>query len=70
MLRVKNLTNEPKHRAMKTEQEIKKICSRWLIKAFDTGIRQSPTDANNSEFYAPMIDLSWSKKMTEEIMRT
>ena len=55
---------------MKTEQEIKNICSRWLMKAFDTGTRQSPTDANNSEFYAPMIDLSWSKKMTEEIMST
>ena len=53
---------------MKTEQEIKEICCKWLMKAFETGLTQHPCDAENSEFYMPMIDLSWSKKMAKEIL--
>jgi len=52
---------------MKTEKEIHSFCYGWLSKAFETGLTQSPYDAENSEFYQPMLDLSWSKKMAKEI---
>ena len=52
---------------MKTVEEIHKFCYTWLSKAFETGLRQNPTDAENSEFYRPMLDLDWSKQMKEKI---
>ena len=50
--------------------EIQKICYKWLVKAYSTGQRVDPHDANNSEFYMPMIDLSWSPKMADEIIES
>ena len=52
---------------MKTAEEIHKFCYTWLSKAFEAGLKQSPTDAENSEFYLPMLDLSWAKQMKEKI---
>jgi len=52
---------------MKTAEELKEFCYKWLVKAYTTGQRVSPMDANNSEFYLPMLDLDWSKQMKEEI---
>ncbi len=47
--------------------ELKNICSRWLWKAFETGTKQDPFSADNSEYWHPSIDLKWSKEMAEEI---
>ncbi len=47
--------------------ELKNICSKWLWKAFETGTKQDPSSANNSEYWHPSIDLKWSKEMAEEI---
>lgn len=48
-------------------KELQSFCEKWLWKTFNMGLRQSPTDANNSEFYAPLIGLNLSKEMAEEI---
>lgn len=47
--------------------ELKNICSKWLWKAFETGTKQDPFSADNSEYWHPSIDLKWSKEMAEEI---
>ena len=47
--------------------ELQKICEKWMWKTFQMGLKQSPFDADNSEFYAPMIGLNLSKQMAEEI---
>ena len=47
--------------------ELKNICSRWLWKAFETGTKQDPFSADNSEYWHPSIDLKWSKEMAEEL---
>ena len=48
--------------------ELKNICSRWLWKAFEAGLKQDPFSADNSEYWHPAIDLKWSKEMAEEII--
>ena len=50
--------------------EIQKICEKWLVKAYLTGQKVDPYSTDNSEFYMPMIDLSWSPKMAEEIIKS
>jgi len=50
-----------------TTDNLKEYCYTWLVKAFSTGLRQNPHDANNSEFYLPMIELEWSKKMASDL---
>ena len=47
---------------MKAE-ELQRFCEKWLLKAFETGLKQHPNDGENSEFYRPMIGLDWSKEM-------
>ena len=47
--------------------ELKNICSRWLWKAFETGTKQDPFSAENSEYWHPAIDLKWSKDMADAI---
>jgi len=47
--------------------ELKNICSRWLWKAFETGTKQDPFSAENSEYWHPSIDLKWSKDMADAI---
>ena len=49
--------------------ELKALCNKWLVKAFNLGLKSDPFDANNSEFNLPMIDFKWSKEMAEEISR-
>ena len=49
------------------KEELKNICSRWLWKAFETGTKQDPFSADNSEYWHPAIDLKWSKDMAEAI---
>ena len=54
---------------MKTRKEqIIEIIRTELSKAFEMGLRQHPNDAENSEFYRPMIDLSITPRVADEIM--
>jgi len=52
------------------EVELRALCKKWLGKAFSTGVNQDPHSADNSEFYLPMIEFTWSKEMAEEITRS
>ena len=52
---------------MKREQVLE-ILRTELSKAFEMGLKQSPFDAENSEFYRPMIDLTIAPRVTDEIM--
>jgi hypothetical protein len=49
--------------------ELKEICYKWLWKAFETGTKQDPFSAGNSEYWNPLIDLNWSKNMADEILK-
>ena len=48
-------------------KEILEIIRKGLSNCFEMGLRQSPTDAENSEFYRPLIDLTLAPKETKEI---
>ena len=50
--------------------EVQKICEKWLVKAYLTGQRVDPYSDQNSEFYMPLIGLSWSPEMAEEIIKS
>ena len=52
---------------MKREKLIKLVGTE-LSKCFEMGLRQSPTDAENSEFYRPMIDLDITPKLVDKIL--
>ena len=49
------------------EELIREMARKELSKVFEMGLRQSPTDAENSEFYRPMIDLNIAPKLAKEI---
>lgn len=51
-----------------TEEKIKTLVLPELNKVFDMGLKQNPFDAENSEYYLPMIDLSISKKLAQSIL--
>ena len=55
---------------MKTREELIKLVQTELNKCFEMGLRQSPTDAENSEFYRPMIDLDITPKLVDKILAT
>jgi len=55
---------------MKTREELIKLVQTELSKCFEMGLRQSPTDAENSEFYRPMIDLDIAPKLADKILAT
>ena len=48
---------------MPSDEEAMKIILPELRKCFNMGLRQSPTDAENSEFYAPYIELTIAPKL-------
>jgi len=48
-------------------EELIKLVQTELSKCFEMGLRQSPTDAENSEFYRPMIDLDIASKLVDKI---
>lgn len=48
---------------MPSDEEAIKIISTELRKCFNMGLRQSPTDAENSEFYAPYIELTIAPRL-------
>lgn len=49
------------------EEQIFEMVKKDLSRVFEMGLRQSPTDAENSEFYRPMIDLDIAPKLAKEI---
>jgi len=49
-------------------EELIKLVGTELSKCFEMGLRQSPTDAENSEFYRPMIDLDITPKLVDKIL--
>jgi len=51
-------------------EELIKLVQTELSKCFEMGLRQSPTDAENSEFYRPMIDLDITPKLVDKILAT
>ena len=58
---------EPKQ-SIPTEEEIHKIIVEGLYEAFEMGLKQSPMDADNSEYCKPYLDLDKAKKMTVELI--
>ena len=52
---------------MPSEEDAIKIISTELSKCFSMGLKQSPNDAENSEFYAPLIDLTIAPKLWEKL---
>lgn len=59
------MTN-PKPTAEMTDQIIK-IVAKGLREAFSMGLKQSPFDAENSEFYLPLLDLTKAPAIAAEI---
>ena len=49
-------------------EELKKICDKYLVKTFFMGQRVKPMSAECSEYYLPMIDHEISPKMVKEIL--
>ena len=49
------------------EGEIKKMILPKLNKVFEMGLKQSPFDAKNSEYYAPLIDLKIASNLAKAI---
>ena len=49
-------------------EEIKKICYKYLVGAFERSLKSSPMDANNSEFHLPALGLKVAPEMTKEIL--
>jgi hypothetical protein len=47
--------------------EIQELIRKELSNCFEMGLRQSPTDAENSEFYRPLIDLTKAPALATEI---
>jgi len=48
--------------------ELKAICSKYLVNAYRMGQKVDPMSTDNSEYYLPMIDLDIAPKMVEEIL--
>lgn len=48
-------------------EQLKEIIYRELSKAFEMGLKQHPNDADNSEFYLPLFDLTISPRAANEI---
>jgi len=48
--------------------EMKAICSKYLVNAYRMGQKVDPMSTDNSEYYLPMIDLDIAPKMVEEIL--
>lgn len=49
-------------------EQLKEIIYHELCKAFEMGLKQHPNDANNSEFYLPLFDLTISPKVADDII--
>jgi len=52
---------------IKPEKEAIKIISDTLSRVFNMGLKQSPHDAENSEFYAPFIDLDIAPNLYKKL---
>lgn len=52
---------------MNLQERIRELARKKLSNCFEMGLRQSPTDAENSEFYRPLIDLTIAPELTKEI---
>jgi len=53
---------------IKPEKEAIKIISDTLNRVFDMGLKQSPHDAENSEFYAPLLDLDIAPNLYKKLI--
>ena len=48
-------------------KEIIEIIAKGLREAFNMGLKQSPFDAENSEFYMPLLELTKAPKLAKDI---
>ena len=55
-------------KAEERRQRIIEMLGKELRNVFEMGLKQSPFDAENSEFYLPMIDLTITPKLADAIM--
>ena len=51
-----------------TEEMIGEVIYPELLRVFEMGLKQSPFDGENSEFYRPMIDLTITPKLAKAIL--
>jgi len=50
-----------------SKKEAIKAIAECLQRVFDLGLKQSPFDANNSEYFAPLIELNIAPKLYEKL---